>query len=598
MSVEQGKKLLQGFKSKIKDGFSRHRREGFSGILGSNSDMDSVLASDQLKTNTVKTDFTRNITTYSDDYNKLQEKTTFYLNNSENDYNQQKNYNVFINKSLTQDKITEVSAKGCVTFGSLANNGLTQDTAFNQFYPTNFTNYVDADNACKLWAADSGSIAYGVTQDSAANFNCFKGDNVDLAKTTQYSKPKKLYSVLDGDTQAQQGGLFKNGQIGTWIGEVVNPLWNIPSMSKPTLLKLFNSSDYSGRPAGVANVVSQNWWGNPWEYLNGGGWGVNIWPNKHAWWISTENYGIVGTMGYFYYVYDSNSTSQIYIYTIQDDSIVLKLNGVIVNPLWNDTLWGNLYVARLKVGKNVFEVQLINTGGPGAFALYVAKTTRWWKNVLFTSGPGWGYTSTPVNSSNTITNIQVDPSHPTGMQSVNDVPPDYAKCDAYYGGGVNVSSIIASYGRNCSNITNPPLPLRYVIIRPNDRGECIQIAQIVVNALVNGQIVNVARGKETRVSSTYDGGSSKEMANEGTQAPYPFPGIYHSECRADDYFLLDLGTEYQAVQIAYYNRSDCCSDRANGMKIDLYNGNVSHLGQKILTGALIQKFNVSTNGIS
>ena len=95
MSVEQGKKLLQGFKSKIKDGFSADRREGFSGILGSNSDMDNVLASDQAKTNTVKTNFNTNITTYGGDYNKLQEKTQIYLNDSTNNYAKKKNYNIF-----------------------------------------------------------------------------------------------------------------------------------------------------------------------------------------------------------------------------------------------------------------------------------------------------------------------------------------------------------------------------------------------------------------------------------------------------------------------------------------------------------------------
>jgi len=637
-SVAQGVKLLQNSQKKIKEGFSRNQREGFTGILGSNAEMDRTMARDLSTTQARSAVLNKNIKNYSDNYAELQTKTDVYLNDAENNYTLTKNYNVFINKSLNQDKIDETNILGCVNFAALAQNNLTKDNAFNTAYPDNFTNYADAENACKLWAADSNSTAYGLAQDSSSKYNCYHASTTIDEDTVAYTKPKSLYSVVSGDANASQGGLFKNGQIGTWSGKQIDPTWNIPNMTVPTLIKKYNSSDYSNGPAGVSQAVTTNLWGWPKGMSGGTGWGYNLWPrDTTAWWITSSDYTFVGTMGYFYYLYDNRAAARrIYIYIVSDDNHVLKVNGVVARSVWNyGAVNGALYVIQLITGKNVFEVKLINTGGPGAFVLYAAETSNY-VNVLFTSNSasnvasasasasasagtsttmtnaspstnaaspqlayGWGYSSSPVADYNIITNIAGNSAHPLGLRTVNAIPNDYAKCDPFYGGGINVRSVTASYGRNCNNIANPPLNVRYVLIRANDRGECLQIAQVVVNAIVNGAIRNVVQGNvKVYASSVYRyGNANRYWAIDGTLAPRSFPHIYHSACNGGDFWMIDLGQEYPVVQIIYYNRSDCCSDRANGMKLMLFNGSANFINSTTLTGALKQTFSISTVGI-
>jgi hypothetical protein len=41
-----------------------------------------------------------------------------------------------------------------------------------------------------------------------------------------------------------------------------------------------------------------------------------------------------------------------------------------------------------------------------------------------------------------------------------------------------------------------------------------------------------------------------------------------------DYWQLDLGQEFDVDKIVYYNRRDCCSERSNGMAIQIFDNNM------------------------
>ena len=168
-------------------------------------------------------------------------------------------------------------------------------------------------------------------------------------------------------------------------------------------------------------------------------------------------------------------------------------------------------------------------------------------------------------------------------------------CDTWNGGGVNSSSIRASYGVNCSNITNPPLNVRYISIIGNGR-DVIQIAQLAVFGFVNGVSQNLARlpSVTTTVLSTFEryGDPHKNKAIDGVLQARVFPNIYHSNgTGSSEFWRLDLLQDYPVYKVVYYNRIDCCSQRAKGMTIIL--AGVGTEKKYTLNEQLVQSFDVT-----
>jgi hypothetical protein len=473
-----------------------------------------------------------------------------------------------------------------VTKDSIHN--LTLATGFNAAYPQNFTNYTDVNNACKLWAADTDKTVYAVTKDDSGKYQCSTGTAL-AATITPNLKPSTLYTVLLGNGSAKQGGLFANGQIGVWGGNA-DPAWNIVNMTPAKLVKKYNSNDYSSGPQGVSEARS-GWWGEP----SKGGWGTNYFPNDIAWWISNNDHWLMGNMGYFYFVYNSPTAKHIGIYTVTDDQFVLKLNGERVKSVTSHyNVSGKDFGINIKPGKNVFEYKVVNTGGPGAFVFYAYE--GYTNKILFKSGdPGWGYTMNPVPDYNLITNQMIDQANPNGIKTVNPVPTGYEKCDIIIGGGIKKESISASFGRNCSNVTNPPLNARYVRVTPNDKGDYIQIPTLEINAFVNGSVKDVAP-QGTATAPNQWGNYSPPRAINGNKNNWL--GYHSATTGMNNYFQVDLGRDYPITEIIYWNRGDCCANRANGMKIHLIANDGTVYQPITLTAAMKQHFNVSTKGMS
>jgi len=134
-----------------------------------------------------------------------------------------------------------------------------------------------------------------------------------------------------------------------------------------------------------------------------------------------------------------------------------------------------------------------------------------------------------------------------------------------------------------------PLNIRYVrVAYPSGVGKCIQIAQI---AVYSGGM-NVAIGKTTTASDPYSVDSSSGKAIDGTLAPRNYPDIYHSKCDPGNFWELDLSQEYPIEKLVYYNRLDCCNDRADGMLVSLMDNNRTILQNIKLSDALTQSFPV------
>jgi hypothetical protein len=621
LAINQGNKYKNKKQKLIQEGFTSGRsRESFTGILGENAKMNKTITNETVNTQNQVEKLNDNIAQYGTKYKDLQDKTASYINNSKLDTTLDKNYNVFINRSMGPAEIEETKQKTCVNRESISN--LTLAPGFAEAYPNNFTNYTEANNACKLWAADSEQATYAVARDANWKYQCYTGQEV-ATKITINLKPATIYTVLEGDATSKQGGLFANGQIGVFGGSV-DPQWNITNMKSPMLIKKFNNNSYSTDEKPFQQGVNQGWWGNSnpgsVNNKNPGAWGVNMFPNSIAWWIGNlpgENtptarisYGLNdGTKSYFYYVYNAPTAIESYLYAVLPTYMDLNINGVgkRMTPVSSSWYWGCTLSVNLKAGKNVFEV-VSATGLPNSgFVFYAANANA--NEVLFKSGdPGWGVTTKPVPDYNLIIYAAKDQANPTGIKTVNTVPTGYEKCDAIIGGGIQKSSIASSYGRNCSNITNPPLNIRYLSVLPRSGGDSwLQIAQIAVYAIIGGRAVNVAGRGTTRATNSWQGkygGSDdartqlvKNIPIDGTLAARNHPNIYHADSEGPHVFWqLDLGQDYAVTKIDYYNRADCCQDRANDMKILLASNNGTFYEPLILKGGgALHSFNISAN---
>lgn len=469
LGIEQGTTFLKNSANKLLKSFKTKKIEGFDGILGNNTDMANVIAGETENTRIQRNHFNDNIAQYGTDYAALKQKTAVYLNDSDNDYQLKKNYNIFINKSQNQDQIQATNQLGCVSAESARQSlkDITEDQNFITAYPNNFTNYADANAACKLWAADTNSTIYAVNQNrNGKDFQCHIGKAL-LPHLEQHTKAHNLYTLTTGDSTTTRGGLFGDGQIGAFSGTIVDQKWNINAMMRPTLIKKYNSTDYSDGTSVLAGT-DVNWWGQPPTWISGNppnSWGKNFFTSdKSAWWMSTADIWFVGTMGYFYYTFELPANLQystLWVYIVADDQCDVKVNGQIaknVRPSNRFADYGNggFYEANNVVsGKNVCEVTLINTGGPGAFVLY-AYLNYEIGTVFTSSGVGWGYTNTPVDDHNKITKAPFDATNPYGIHSVNATPTGYEQCHPIMGGNLNANTLRATYGKNCSGKPLPP----------------------------------------------------------------------------------------------------------------------------------------------
>jgi len=145
-----------------------------------------------------------------------------------------------------------------------------------------------------------------------------------------------------------------------------------------------------------------------------------------------------------------------------------------------------------------------------------------------------------------------------------------------------------SVGRCFANLAAIPVSVTPAASMPNARYvrlsnayQCLQISQI---ACYDNQGVNQCFGKPTSYSTTYGYGSQPNFAVDGTMASRSFPQIFHSGCKSNDYFMVDMSAVYPIKKIVYYNRADCCQNRATGMLIELLDANKQTVWTDTLAG--------------
>lgn len=611
--AEQGILYIENKLKKISNLFFGEGKEGFSGLLGPHAGMEQKNSSEKLETQSNVNALKNNLAQYSTATNTLKDKTTAYFNKTST-YSKNRNFNVFVNEVIDPE-ITSVSRCISNSTASLSTATLAEADQFAAAYPNNFASFADAKNACKTWAIDSGNQVFALTKGTTPNsYKCYTGTNDSYLNIAQYTKPEVAYNLTGAtSTDATKGGLFSNGRVGVYAGNASagTDACKITNMPAPYKQTRFDSPN------------NNPWYGSAY-------WGFNLIPDKTAYWIWPDNNApnVMGYGKYMYYSYNNPKTSAItaFAYCVADNYADLILNGNVVFTNRGDAI--PRQTITLLPGSNIFELRPGNAGGPGAVVFVVQGDVGNGIETLFKSGdPGWGVaaarcTYEQMAASNPGTGNVGNPANIkyfTGYDFTKDELKPYQKCDPMNGGDIYQPSISASFGRNCSNIAGEPLSARYVRVknRPDREaayggGSYMQIAQLVVLGYDNGQLKNLAANGRPgnsvggSVTAKSDGeriwgAGNGAVLNAINGNESSSNNIYHSAGNGpDEFWLLDLGKTYPITKITYYNRGDCCQNRAIGMTIELWNSPPTDSGtplQKMtLNAGLKQEFNIRKSG--
>jgi hypothetical protein len=499
------------------------------------------------------------------------------------------------------------------------------NASFNTVYNTPFVSFNQAKEACKTWAIDSGNETFALTKQTNAGgsgYNCHVGTLAQSNMAT-YKKSVKAYTVVSGTTDANRGGLLKNGLIGVYnsgdnedIGENYL-ISNITSdNNKPTEIATFNL------PAN-----------NPWY---GGGWSPSAFPAKDAKWVWKGG----NNSDYIYGFYTNPSVTNITatMHMLVDNAIKsVSFNGEQLTDLNGKPGYSTKTIS-IKPGLNIFEFYLLNYSGPAGLVFALVNNLN--SDVLLKTGNAgfWGSSTTQLNYDNLITknNSNKSITYMTTYTHSDKKFSPYSKCDPFGGGDILRSSIQASFGRNCNNQTVPPLNARYIMVYNPNANNRTQVVQLVVYGYnESNQLVNLAlKGRPGGGGNVYASPSisgcnattNKYVAidgNYGNRKHNNCAGGYLGEKVTNGYWLLDLGKSYDITEIIYYNRLETNSgvywfrrvgmedentrNRASGMMIKLYSNaatlpegsippinitTATPIKTYTLTADLIQKFEV------
>lgn len=161
------------------------------------------------------------------------------------------------------------------------------------------------------------------------------------------------------------------------------------------------------------------------------------------------------------------------------------------------------------------------------------------------------------------------------LATMTNGPPPISTCDIKYGGGINVESVLASYGRNCNNIETEIANVRYILVSHPTKH--LIISQIAAYGLdTNNTIKNFAQGKPVSSDVNYPYYSSPRAVVDGfVSGPRKFgqQNLYISQINGGGWLEIDLGTfgnENKLFAIKYFGLENNTIYNAD-VKIELLN---------------------------
>jgi len=132
-----------------------------------------------------------------------------------------------------------------------------------------------------------------------------------------------------------------------------------------------------------------------------------------------------------------------------------------------------------------------------------------------------------------------------------------------------------------------------VRVADDEQSTCIQVAQLAVYDEKNR---NVALNRPVQYHPDIWPTSRPELATDGTMSNRDFPYIFHDyPCTGNqngNHMEIELQDKTHVTRVTYYNRRDCCSDRATHLVVELLDENRNLVAkEKIYSpGAMLDLF--------
>ena len=131
-----------------------------------------------------------------------------------------------------------------------------------------------------------------------------------------------------------------------------------------------------------------------------------------------------------------------------------------------------------------------------------------------------------------------------------------------------------------------------VRINPSQAPTCIQVSQLAVYDENNN---NLALNRPVMYKSIHGAipQNNYNISTDGNLADRPFPDIYHDNtCQGNasgEFWMIELEKPSYVTKVMYYNRQDCCQDRATNLIIELLDENQNVVASKPLISSSLSE---------
>ncbi len=122
-----------------------------------------------------------------------------------------------------------------------------------------------------------------------------------------------------------------------------------------------------------------------------------------------------------------------------------------------------------------------------------------------------------------------------------------------------------------------------VRINPNSPATCIQVSQL---AVYDEHGNNVALNQPVQYKSIHPAVTNPNISTDGTLESRSFNNIYHDgTCEGNasgEFWMIQFDAPVYVTKVVYYNRQDCCQDRATNLIVELLDTNNNVVASKPL----------------
>jgi hypothetical protein len=173
-----------------------------------------------------------------------------------------------------------------------------------------------------------------------------------------------------------------------------------------------------------------------------------------------------------------------------------------------------------------------------------------------------------------------------GNRSSGEIPGFGAKCLGVMNGmGEDTLGSDATSKAPASCSPGGPAGTRYVRIQSSHG--FLQVSYVSVQSY-DGKVVSEGKSVTSSCGSCGHPAAPDVIVNGKAEAR-GFPGVWHGSWNKD-WIEIDLGQSFHVAKVVFYNRLDCCTDRANQAVLTLLDADRKQVDAAVLSGEMMQIF--------